>query len=133
MIWRKEKKRDQSNKKSGEEAGEVMESFITRWYPDILRYCVWHAPNMSAAEDAAQETFLKLIRYYKEEVEKGKIFVHSYIGLHPVYALICGERKVFRKCRWTLSRNILLLKAVPGRPDTMFPARSDRKREIMNR
>lgn len=72
MIWRKEKKRDQSNKKSGEEAGEVMESFITRWYPDILRYCVWHAPNMSAAEDAAQETFLKLIRYYKEEVEKGK-------------------------------------------------------------
>lgn len=41
-------------------------------YPEILRYCLWHAPNRDLAEDAAQETFLKAIRYYDRYVHKGK-------------------------------------------------------------
>lgn len=51
---------------------EAAEELVRLLYPDILRYCLWHAPNRDWAEDAAQETFLKAIRYYDRYVHKGK-------------------------------------------------------------
>lgn len=48
------------------------DELIRMYYPDILRYCLWHAPNHSLAEDAAQETFLKAIRYFDRYAHKGK-------------------------------------------------------------
>lgn len=52
------------------DAGAANE-LVERFYPEILRYCLWHAPNASLAEDAAQETFLKVIRYFDRYVHKG--------------------------------------------------------------
>lgn len=48
------------------------EKLIRMYYPEILRYCLWHAPNRSLAEDAAQETFLKVIRYADRYTHKGR-------------------------------------------------------------
>lgn len=48
------------------------DELIKIYYPDILRYCLWHAPNRFLAEDAAQETFLKVIRYFDRYSHKGK-------------------------------------------------------------
>lgn len=48
------------------------EELIEMFYSDILRYCLWRAPNRSLAEDAAQETFLKVIRYFDQYTHKGK-------------------------------------------------------------
>ncbi len=55
-------------------AGELVELY----YPDILRYCLWHAPNSALAGDAAQETFLKAIRYFDRYThrEKFKAFLY---------------------------------------------------------
>lgn len=47
------------------------DELIQMFYPDILRYCLWHAPNRSLAEDAVQETFLKVIRYFDRYTHKG--------------------------------------------------------------
>lgn len=47
--------------KEGEES--ALEQLVCLYYPDILRYCIWHAPDRHLAEDAAQETFLKAINY----------------------------------------------------------------------
>ncbi len=47
--------------KEGDES--VLEQLVCLYYPDILRYCIWHAPDRYLAEDAAQETFLKAINY----------------------------------------------------------------------
>lgn len=47
---------------------ELMEMF----YPEILRYCLWHAPNRFLAEDAAQETCLKFLRFYDRYAHRGK-------------------------------------------------------------
>lgn len=55
-------------------ANELIEMF----YPDILRYCLWHAPNRSLAEDAVQETFLKAIRYFDRYTHKGKFKAFLY-------------------------------------------------------
>lgn len=41
----------------------ALEQLIPLYYPDILRYCIWHAPDRNLAEDAAQETFLKAVKY----------------------------------------------------------------------
>lgn len=38
-------------------------TMIERYYPEILRYCKWHAPGSEMAEDAAQEVFLKAVRF----------------------------------------------------------------------
>ncbi|MDO4620495.1 MAG: RNA polymerase sigma factor [Lachnospiraceae bacterium] len=50
----------------------ALEELIGLYYPEILRYCLWHAPNRSLAEDAAQETFLKAIRYFDRYTHRGK-------------------------------------------------------------
>lgn len=56
----------------------ALNELITLYYPEILRYCLWHAPNRSLAEDAAQETFLKAIRYFYRYVHKGKFRAFLY-------------------------------------------------------
>lgn len=47
------------------QAGDAsaMDELVRMYYPEILRYCMWHAPDVHLAEDAAQETFLKAIKY----------------------------------------------------------------------
>lgn len=50
----------------------ALTALVEALYPEILRYCLWHAPNPSLAEDAAQETFLKAIRYFDQNAHKGK-------------------------------------------------------------
>ena len=47
--------------KAGEPA--ALEELVRQYYPDILRYCRWQLPDEQTAQDAAQETFLKAVRY----------------------------------------------------------------------
>lgn len=51
---------------------DCLNELIKLYYQDILRYCRWHVPNRSLAEDATQETFLKAIKYFERYVHKGK-------------------------------------------------------------
>ena len=48
------------------------DELIAMYYPEILRYCLWHAPDRSLAEDAVQETFLKALRYFDRYTHRGK-------------------------------------------------------------
>ena len=52
---------------------EYWEELIGMYYEDILRYCIYHAPDKTAAEDAVQETFLKVIRYMPDYRHRGKV------------------------------------------------------------
>lgn len=62
------------------EQGDVTaaDELIERYYPEILKYCIWHAPNQTLAEDAVQETFLKAIRYMNRYVHRGKFRAFLY-------------------------------------------------------
>lgn len=57
---------------------DAMEELVTLYYPEILRYCLWHAPARSLAEDAVQETFLKAIRYFDRYSHRGKFKAFLY-------------------------------------------------------
>lgn len=57
---------------------ESLNELVSTYYPEILRYCLYHAPNRSMAEDATQETFLKAIRYLNRYVHKGKFKAFLY-------------------------------------------------------
>ena len=46
------------------------EELIKMFYSEILRYCLWHAPDRSLAQDAAQETFIKALRYFDRYTHK---------------------------------------------------------------
>ncbi len=67
------------------------DELIKMFYPDILRYCLWHAPNRSLAEDAVQETFLKAIRYFDRYTHKGKF--RSFLYQIAVNTCIDMQRK----------------------------------------
>lgn len=50
----------------------ALDELIARYYPRILRFCYWHVANRSDAEDAAQDTFLKLILHLDSYEHRGK-------------------------------------------------------------
>lgn len=64
--------------KIGQGDGKALNELVSAYYPEILRYCLYHAPNRSMAEDATQETFLKAIRYLNRYVHKGKFKAFLY-------------------------------------------------------
>lgn len=54
------------------------EELIRMYYGDILRYCFYNIPDKSMAQDAAQETFLKVIRYFDryDRMENFRAFLY---------------------------------------------------------
>lgn len=52
---------------------DAVNELIAIYYPEILRYCLWHAPNRSLAEDITQETFLKVIRHFDHYTHRGRL------------------------------------------------------------
>ena len=47
------------------QAGDTaaLEDLVKLYYPQILHYCRWHLPDAALAPDAAQETFLRAVRW----------------------------------------------------------------------
>lgn len=41
----------------------ALDTLIAVYYPQILNYCRWHTADEQQAQDAAQETFLKAVRW----------------------------------------------------------------------
>ena len=41
----------------------ALDELVRRNYPQILHYCRWHLPDEQLAQDAAQETFLRAVRW----------------------------------------------------------------------
>lgn len=50
----------------------ALDELITKYYPRILSYCSWRIMNRNDAEDATQDTFLKLVLYLDSYEQKGK-------------------------------------------------------------
>lgn len=80
------------------------DALIAQYYPEILRYCRLHAPR-SLAEDAAQTTFLKLIRYFDRYAHRGKfrpflyrIAAHTCIDMRRKYAELPWEEGLEPAC-----------------------------------
>lgn len=42
---------------------DALDTLIRTYYPQILNYCRWHTADEQQAQDAAQETFLKMVRW----------------------------------------------------------------------
>ena len=49
-----------------------VQGIVERHYDDVLAYCRRHAPVRDAAEDLAQETFLRFVRHAQAYEERGK-------------------------------------------------------------
>ena len=69
----------------GDPAG--WEELTDFYYEDILRYCLYHAPDRSLAEDAVQETFLKVVRYLPNYRHRGRFRAF----LYKVAANTCAD------------------------------------------
>ena len=57
---------------------EYLDELVALYYPAILRYCMWHMPDMESAQDATQETFLKLVRFIDRYSHKGQFRAFLY-------------------------------------------------------
>lgn len=76
------------NKGDPAAAGELAELY----YGDILRYCLFHVPDRSLAQDAVQETFLRVFRYFDGYTHRGTSGLSSTKWLQ-MYVSISAERK----------------------------------------
>ena len=57
---------------------ECLDELVELYYPAILRYCMWHMPDRESAQDATQETFLKLVRFIDRYSHKGQFKAFLY-------------------------------------------------------
>ena len=57
---------------------ECLDELIEMYYPAILRYCLWHMPDTDSAQDAVQETFLKLVRFINRYEHRGQFKAFLY-------------------------------------------------------
>lgn len=57
---------------------EYLDKLIELYYPAILRYCLWHMPDRESAQDATQETFLKLVRFIDRYEHRGQFKAFLY-------------------------------------------------------
>lgn len=55
-----------------------VEELVKLYYEEIFRYCFWHMKDKSQAEDAVQETFYKVFRYFDDYRHKGKFRAFLY-------------------------------------------------------
>lgn len=69
------------------------EELVSMYYEDILRYCIYHSPDMDTAQDAVQETFLKVIRYFPKYRDKGKFRGFLYKVASNVCTDFWGQKK----------------------------------------
>ena len=63
--------------KSGDE--DAIEDFVRKYYPVILRYCCFHAPERETAEDITQETFARFFRTLPQYQHYGKAANYLYV------------------------------------------------------
>lgn len=57
---------------------ECLDELVELYYSAILRYCMWHMPDRESAQDATQETFLKLVRFIDRYSHKGQFKAFLY-------------------------------------------------------
>ncbi len=63
--------------KNGSE--EAMETFVRKYYPQILKYCMYHAPDRWSAQDLTQETFERFFAAFPRYLHKGKLANYLYV------------------------------------------------------
>lgn len=80
--------------KNGDSA--AIDELIKLYYNDILRYCCFRLRDRAAAEDAVQETFLKVFRFLKNYRHQGKFRAF----LYQVAANTCTD--FMRKKHWEM-------------------------------
>ena len=78
--------------KNGDESGAA--ELVELYYEDILRYCMFRLQDRYLAEDAVQETFLKVFRYFDDYRHKGRFRAF----LYKVAGNTCID--IMRKKRW---------------------------------
>ncbi len=44
---------------------ESLDELVERYYPKILKYCLWHLSSKEEAEDATQEVMIKVVRHFR--------------------------------------------------------------------
>lgn len=58
---------------------KALETFVTKYYPAILKYCRLHIDDRGYAEDMAQETFARFFRTLKQYRHYGKAANYLYV------------------------------------------------------
>ena len=66
---------------------ECLDELIALTYPAVLRYCLWHMPDRESAQDAAQETFLRLVRFLGQYEQRG----HFHAWLYRIASNVCAD------------------------------------------
>lgn len=86
---------------------DALDTLIATYYPQILNYCRWHTADEQQAQDAAQETFLKAVRW----LDSCDGFQGAFRPfLYKIAKNICID------LNRTMERSEISLESLPGEP-----------------
>ena len=58
---------------------DAFDTFVRKYYDDILKYCGYHCSDAEYAEDLTQETFLKFFQAFERYKHYGKALNYLYV------------------------------------------------------
>lgn len=56
---------------------KALDELLERYYPKILKYCLWHLSSKEEAEDATQEVMIKMVRHEFKRQERNVTARHE--------------------------------------------------------
>lgn len=94
---------------------DAFDTFVRKYYGDILKYCTYHSPDAAYAEDLTQETFVRFFAKFSDYRHRGK--VKNY--LYTIAGNLC------RNCRRDQSRRFSGAPEAISSEQPRFAAHSD--------
>ena len=112
---------------------ECLDELIRLYYPAILRYCLWHMPDRESAQDAVQETFLKLARFIGRYEENGFQLADDRQQLATAFCSLEGEAKELVLLKYGQELTLREIAAITGLPLRTVQTRLRRAIRTMRR
>ncbi len=114
---------------------KALDELLERYYPKILKYCLWHLSSKEEAEDATQEVMIKVVRHIRRSTRSFHFKSYIYQIAKNTCIDICRKKHIDTVPLDTLTHEAVLTETAYGFKDeeliSLISALPDDLREVI--